>query len=155
MSDDDCAIRASYSEFQMVKTRSVLKIILEVPIERAADVLKKLGVPIPGEERHVAVALLSDLAKEPDNVVSIAKTRYAQSSPMERAVTRAGMLAHDEEFWQWSSTMDEADAAGWIRDRCGVRSRSEIATDSTAFGRFVSMEEEFRQETGRAPELRS
>lgn len=51
-------IRADYSNWRPVAGRKVLQLILEVPIEQTADVMEKLGFPLPGESKWVAVALL-------------------------------------------------------------------------------------------------
>lgn len=53
-------IRADYSNWRPVAGRKVLQLILEVPIEQTADVMEKLGFPLPGESKWVAVALLEN-----------------------------------------------------------------------------------------------
>lgn len=53
-------IRADYSNWRPVAGRKVLQLILEVPIEQTADVMAKLGVPMPGESKWCAVALLEN-----------------------------------------------------------------------------------------------
>jgi len=55
-----CIIKADYFNWRPVAGRKVLQLILEVPIEQTADVMKKLGVPMPGESKWVAVALLQN-----------------------------------------------------------------------------------------------
>ena len=44
---DARAIRAAFTEYRMVKTRSALQLIVEVPLEQQADVFNKLGYPLP------------------------------------------------------------------------------------------------------------
>lgn len=53
-------IRADYANWRPVAGRKVLQLVLEVPIEQTADVMEKLGVPMPGESKWVAVALLEN-----------------------------------------------------------------------------------------------
>jgi hypothetical protein len=55
---DAAAFHAVFVTFRPMKTQPVLKIELEVPIERAEQVTAALGWPKPGESVHVAVARL-------------------------------------------------------------------------------------------------
>lgn len=59
----DDLVKATFSDFRMVKTRKVLQIVCEVPLEQAQRALKILGVPDPGAETWVALAVL-DLSKQ-------------------------------------------------------------------------------------------
>lgn len=51
-------IQADYSNWRTVAGRKVLQLVFEVPIEQTADVMAKLGVPMPGENKWCAIALL-------------------------------------------------------------------------------------------------
>jgi len=51
-------IQADYSNWRTVAGRKVLQLVFEVPIEQTADVMEKLGVPMPGENKWCAIALL-------------------------------------------------------------------------------------------------
>lgn len=53
------AVKASYSDFKILKTRSVFQIVLEAPIEDAESFVTAFGLPLPGRERPVALALLN------------------------------------------------------------------------------------------------
>ncbi len=83
--------------------------------------------------------------------LSKAKQRYAEADEGEKAVVRAGALAKDPRFFQWA---DHADMGDFIREWCGVDSRSELATDPVAFEKFLVLEEEFKQDTGMTAEIR-
>ena len=51
------AIRATYSDVKLVKTRKVFQLIFEVPIEDADNALRVLGgLPRPAAERWVGIA---------------------------------------------------------------------------------------------------
>jgi hypothetical protein len=60
------AIRATFSQYAMVKTRGVLVLHMEVPLEQQAEVFKVLGYPLPGEEVWCGIARLNspDTRKE-------------------------------------------------------------------------------------------
>jgi len=55
---DQRVIQADYSNWRTVAGRKVLQLVFEVPIEQTADVMEKLGVPMPGENKWCAIALL-------------------------------------------------------------------------------------------------
>jgi len=55
-------IQADYSNWRTVAGRKVLQLVFEVPIEQTADVMAKLGVPMPGENKWCAIALLDTTA---------------------------------------------------------------------------------------------
>ena len=52
------AIRATFSQYAMVKTRGVLVLHMEVPLEQQAEVFKVLGYPLPGEKVWCGIARL-------------------------------------------------------------------------------------------------
>lgn len=54
----NAVLSGTYSDFKIVKTRSVFQMVIEGPIERAAEAVAMFGVPQPGQEIHVAVARL-------------------------------------------------------------------------------------------------
>lgn len=54
----DAVTTATYSDMKLVKTRGVMQMILEFPIEQAADIVGMFGIPVPGKETWVAIARL-------------------------------------------------------------------------------------------------
>src|SRR5689334_3898132 len=59
------AIAGVFSDYKLVRTRSVVQIIVEVPVEQQADVFAALGYPMPGQEIHVAVARMRTTDEQP------------------------------------------------------------------------------------------
>jgi hypothetical protein len=57
------AIRATFSQYAMVKTRGVLVLHMEVPLEQQAEVFKVLGYPLPGEEVWCGIARLQPIPR--------------------------------------------------------------------------------------------
>jgi hypothetical protein len=154
------AIEATFVDLRTVKTRAVLQIILELPLERADEALQALGgIPQPGTDRWVGIARLTppEARAEPaephkDLARSMAgKARYAAQTPGERAVVRAGVLAKDERFQAWlvetgrTGQPNEHVAADFIRRACRCqKSRSEIATDPDCLRHFEAFEAAYR-----------
>lgn len=112
-------IQGTFADLKTVKTRSVVQMIVEVPIERGEEVVKMFGFPQPGSEVSVAVArLVQQKAPEPE------KTRQ-QWDNVPRA-QQAGILCGEDGFRQFIGVETAEDAKHWIYEHCGVTSRSEI-----------------------------
>jgi hypothetical protein len=144
---EHAVIAASYSDFKLVRSRNVAQIVLELPIEEAEGAIQKFGIPQPGHEIRVAVALLVDQpAKHVPSIDASDRGRmaYDSSTPGEQAVTRSALLARDPEFHRWANVQDENGAAEFIRRRCMVHSRGQIAKDERAFQAFKELENDFR-----------
>lgn len=147
---DSAVIQASYHEFKMVKTRSALQLILEVPIERAEHVFQVLGFPQPGQEQPVAIALLKqNTASKPKDDAP------GHISPDDKQwVQRAVLLCQNKGFWRWlveernatpppGREIDEELVANWLRRICSINSRAELATDLVARDIFQRIEQEY------------
>jgi hypothetical protein len=158
-------ISGTYSDFKLVKTRGVVQVIVEFPIEEANQVIESLGgLPMPGKEEHVSLGLRSKLmdiaegrATGPGrhaNLSLVGKERYAQAGEEKQAVIRAATLPKDKEFWAWAGVDSEAAAIDYIHKWIGG-SRSLIATDRSTYHAFITMETEFQIDTGRIPEIRA
>lgn len=148
------AISAAFADIQMIKSRNVMVFKFEVPLEQADAALTALGgVPLPGQEKWVAIARMES-PKHPQTVSDYisAHKRYEHASEGEKAVIRAGALARDPEFQSWLSRArnrpdcDEERAAEYIRWYCGIDSRAELAANTTARARFEEIETSFRYE---------
>ncbi len=57
--DRSAIIKACFSNYRTVPTRKSLQIILEVPLERQAEVFEALGYPMPDTDIWVVVARLN------------------------------------------------------------------------------------------------
>lgn len=161
------AIRASLADVRMVKTRSVLVLSFELPLEQADAALAALGgFPRPEESRWFGIARLQpapaaeqvDAPKADAARAREARERYAASDEMEQARTRAGLLTKDPQFHAWLVTTRRVEvpysarnepepiAAAYIRAACGVLSRAQIASDEAAFDKFLALETSYRRE---------
>lgn len=178
------AISGEFTDYKLIRTRSTLQIVIEIPAERQGEVFAALGYPMPGESLPVAVARLQASAAG-ENAVGggrapvatavvperaenrDAKSRYAAMNDMEKAALRAVLLCKDEQFQRWlhalspsyrqqlSDAPPKECAALWMQGACGITSRREIATDYDAYGRFIALENRYKIATGQAAEPRS
>lgn len=134
------AIRASFSDFRIVKGRKVAQLVMEVPIEQADAALRALGgVPSPDVDRWVGIAPLTEEAA----------TRQPENAPRRNwdALTycqQAGIRCSDPEFQAWLSVTDEIEAAAHVREHCQVDSRTELDRTRDAAERWRQMDRDFR-----------
>jgi len=145
-------VAGTFADMRSVKSRSVVVLHIEVPIERAADVVAMFGFPQPGAEIAVAVARL--VAKPTPAAQAPAAGKPAPEPPTparERtpwdAMTlaqQAGMLCAEAEFQRYLGvgTPDEAKRA--IYDTCVIRSRRELDQDEAAAGAWRRMAKGYR-----------
>jgi hypothetical protein len=134
---DSAAIRATYSDWRPVKSRKVLQLVMEVPIEQTEQVLTILGAPMPDREMWVAIARLADV--KPD----------AKPAP-HPLVQAAGILANEPRFQAWvaewlGAEADAEDAAKYIRSYCRIESRRELASDKSAQADFRRLRADYDQ----------
>src|SRR3954467_8257198 len=66
MTDSPAAIKATFGDFRLIRSRKVCQLCLEIPIEGADTALAALGgIPQPHSDRWVAVARLNGSATAP------------------------------------------------------------------------------------------
>jgi hypothetical protein len=138
------AIKGTFSDFKLLRTRSVCQLIIEIPIEEADAALKALGgLPRSDSERWCAVALL-DMRTPDDQGASrdpVQKHHRAFCDlPMPQ---QAGIRSEDLDFQIFISKTpagrESENAADAIRIFCGVGSRSEILPGTKAGERWIEL----------------
>jgi hypothetical protein len=145
------AFRATYSDFKLVKTRKVVQIVLEVPVEQANVVLDVLGgMPDPSRETWVGVALLSPDAAQPQPVIQPrlagAKRDWRDMSPQQQAGIRCDDAAfvaflREERPDDWIETREPAEC---VRLICGVTSRADLETNHKARVLWHQLDSQFQ-----------
>jgi hypothetical protein len=124
-------IRGVYSDYKPVRGRRVFQLIIEVPIEEAPMVHNVLGEPY-GYTVEVAVARLEATKVEPKDKMP---RRFEDMSPATQAALLCGeplFAAYLRETYHRPIT-DKEDAAAFVREFCGVRSRADITTGSQSW----------------------
>jgi hypothetical protein len=137
-------ILGSYSNMIVVKTRSVVQVVIEVPIERGGEITDLLGFPNPSAEVPVVIARMDPEKLRPQEPAQI---EHANDDPpyKPRPLSQiAAMLCTKPTFkrfiyegsdgWDHIPTTDEA--AEWVRSVCQVGSRKELDTAPEAAERF-------------------
>jgi hypothetical protein len=146
-------LQATYSDIRTVKSRGVCQIVLEMPIEGMAAAFDLLGAPVPGNEVWVAVARLRapqaapvpELDHKPEPPANDDANKpprpLSQVSAILCNIVAFRRFIHEEKGFEVIPTVDEA--ATWVREKCGVKSRSEFDTDETAAANFRRIRGEY------------
>lgn len=145
------AFRATFSDWKLVRSRKVIQVVFEVPLEQADHAYGVLGgMPNPASEVWCAVARLKQegggasgrsMSAEHD-----AQPRSQQDKPAGGAkrafhelsgAQQAGILCNEPAFRRWLAEtgdtailmFDVSMAADEVRGRLGINSRAEIDSD--------------------------
>lgn len=123
------AFQGTYSDMRIVKSRKVIQVVVELPVEQGQAFVAAFGVPDPATETWVAIARLDPKAKQPEPEKP--SRRWDQMSPTQQA----GIRCNEPTFWAFIRE-DRAlpcetseDAAEFVRTFCGVTSRSDLNRD--------------------------
>ena len=137
-------ILGSYSNFKIVPTRSVVQVIIEVPIERGGEVTDLLGFPRPGAEMPVYILRLREEAARASQEAAAIEH---QPEPLPRKPAKlaqiAGILCNSGAFQKWSGNKNAEEAAEWIRGHCNISSRAELDGNEDAAAIFRELKGEF------------
>jgi hypothetical protein len=143
---DAAAFKATYSDFRLVRSRKVVQLVFEVPLEKSADALACLGgMPNPAAETWCAIARL-DLDKAEQFVPEIARPN--------KLAQLIGIRCNDKMFWQFlmnryrvifstNAHKSSEIAAEFVRDFCKVESRADIQGNPEAALRWDLLESSF------------
>lgn len=161
------AFRATYSDWRLVKTRGVVQVIFEVPLEGAGQAYDVLGgMPQPSAEVWCAIARLQqDKERKPKDEGAPASTAHdtapmpATRKPPNRLAKQAGMACCDPVFHKFLNEHDLAQATDtlgngsgvtWediarvsIYDYCDVESRADIIPGTHAAAKWDELWSKF------------
>lgn len=140
MPPDNAVFCATYSDVRLVKTRGVVQLVFEIPVEKwNAEGARVMGdMPVSGEEAWFAIARLSNNEKKPP-----------AKDPTKRLVQQAGIMCADGLFQRFLferghiPEMDEEMATSAVRGICQVQSRTEIVTGTPAAAHWEKLAAEF------------
>lgn len=166
--DKPAAIAGTFADLKSVKTRSVVQLVIEVPIEQAEAVIRAFGYPQPGHEIPVAVARLLDIPvaqlAERSAVGRVIQPTVAEvegSKPPGEAKSKrhwstlsfaeqSGIRCAEPAFWRYLSEVlskhsisNDIEAARFVRHWCGVESRSELKPLTPAGKAWTDLDRQF------------
>ena len=133
---DNAIIQGEYTTFKHIKTRKAVVLEIEVPEEQFEDVIDKLGMPVGGNSKPVAIALLDES--------KVTKAPKVESD--NKMVTRAVMICKEVAFQRFAvervlfgDELTEDNAAEYIKNYCKIDSRSKLKDDIDAQRSFADM----------------
>ncbi len=144
------AFRATYADFKLIKTRGVVSVSFELPVEQAQAALDVLGgMPIAATEVWCAVARLE--TKTPLTAPNPETSAHSKQAFRDmRMVNQAGILCDDVAFRKFLAEnfkrdiTSADDAAAYVREYCGVKSRSDIRPRCFSGNRWTRLVDEYR-----------
>jgi hypothetical protein len=150
---------ATYSDWKLIRTRKVVQIVFEVPVEKADDAYSVLGgMPNSGEEIWCAIARLKESAVLADaaGAAPSPSSSAPAATPFRNHLTRrAGILCNDPMFHRYLEHMqdelglaarhsyDKEHATNYLRSYCKVESRKDILPGTEAATRLDLLESAF------------
>jgi hypothetical protein len=139
MTDEPAAIKATFSDFRLIKGRKQAQLVLEIPIEDADNALAALGgIPQPQSDHWVAVARLNGVAKpEPEPKE---KRRWEDVKLSMQASIRCGEPA----FQKFMAARNTEQAADRVRAFCHIGSRSALNIDPAAAAKWRGLDHSYQ-----------
>lgn len=134
----DRIMAGTYSDFKIVKTRRVIQMIIEFPIEHSKEFTDMFGMPQPDMEQHIAVARLKEISTPPPTAT--------------KTIQQAGIVCKQPEFGEFLRDKynmadvvpsDSETIVSALRALCGIKSRTEFNTDAQAAEVFNRIYREF------------
>ena len=134
MNDRPAAIKATFSDFRIVKTRKLAQLIFETPIENADEALAILGgLPRSDKEAWCGIARLG---VEQPPVKAVAQHRPFHELPFS---TQCALKSDDPAFALYMDADPGSDCAESIRYACGVTSRADIKAGTPAGDKWIEI----------------
>ena len=133
-------IQGTYSDYKIVKSRSVAQIVVEIPLEAAENFVQMFGMPLPSSEKWVALAMLNEQNIE-------------KNKDVEMAIQKCGMLCKQEVFGMFIkenkgvievNPFDSESVANGLRKLLGIKSRTEFR-DEEIFRSWNHLLSEYEQ----------
>lgn len=128
MSDKAAIFEGTYHDIKTVRTRGMMQIIIEMPLQRGTEFVKHFGMPTPEAEIPVAIAHLNLKAAASEPPAQKDRRKF-DDLPYPQ---QAGIVANEQAFWRYVQEKfykkidNESEAAAFIRWKCGVKSRAEL-----------------------------
>ena len=132
-------MKGTYSDYKLIKTRGVISVSVEFPIEQAEEFVRMFGMPKPDTEKWVAIAGLNEeVIHRNEDVV--------------RTIQQAGMLCKEINFGRFlknqKNMLDvipekEDTIAKGLRAILGIQSRTDFHNDNNALIAFNRLKSEY------------
>jgi len=140
MSDRLAAFQATYSDMRLVRSRKVVQIVMEIPLEQWTEASQVLGgMPNPASETWVAIARLETNIKPKP----VPETKNGDWNSLALA-QQAGILCSEGGFQRFLGATDKTSAADIVRTKCGIVSRGDLRRDTPAGDKWLDLVAQYR-----------
>ena len=126
-------VQGVYSDLKTIKSRSVVQVVVEVPIERGQEIVEAFGFPQPAQEVHVVIARMANghqEREEPEGVdgASTGRRRFEELPAPQQAALACKEKAFQRFLHEEYSALEvsEEEAAREVREICNVASRADL-----------------------------
>ena len=142
MTKNNRIIRGTYSDYKLIKSRNVIQIGVEIPIESNRRI-SMFGMPQPSTEKWVAIAGLNE------EVVN-------KNEEVVKTIQQAGMLCKEVNLGRFLRTQkkmldvipnQEDTIAKGLRAILGIKSRTDFHTDPVSVMTFNRLKSEYEKWT--------
>lgn len=135
------AFKATLVDFKNIRTRKLVQIVFEAPIEDANSILECLGgYGELGKESWWAVARLGDDPHSLPAKPAKERRRWDELSP----ATQAGIRCNEGSFQQFVKTFGDDSPEGLVRRYCYVDSRANITRGGVSGDRWAELESRYQ-----------
>lgn len=158
-----------FADLKTVRTRSIVQMVIEIPVEHAAEVIDKFGFPQPGAEVAVAVARLVDTSRSipwtPSPPADASRVLPEPAAPVKertpwdamKYAKQVSVACGDPEFRVWLARtspvqnylaeLTAAEAVQDVKARILISSRKELDADpeGPAVRRWNELHGEFKR----------
>jgi hypothetical protein len=153
MTASPAAFDATFADWKLVKSRKVVQIVLEIPMEQSDLAYQVLGgMPNHAAEAWVAVARLSAGSSNGRTADFESANEGSTPSPATKARKRwselplsqqAAMRCNQKAFQEFCECPDKEWVEQHVRTVCGVSSRRELNTNEAAARKWRALDQEY------------
>jgi hypothetical protein len=159
-------IKGSYCDLKFIRTRSVVQVVIELPIEAADVFLREFGAPVQARECPVTIvkgtpndakvrqgvqeAVREAIDDGPAKKVAAKRAGTAKKLEDLPLVQQAGIICNEPAFWKYFGELlghpvgDAEGCAVALREVCEVGSRRELMTNEVAAMRFRTLRDQYQ-----------
>jgi hypothetical protein len=145
------AFLGTYVDLKFMSGLKVARVTLEIPIERSQEFIGMFGTPNKADPAWCAIARMDVEALKAPTVPE----KAVEPAPVEKAKakrsSKAYLMCQNYDFVTWmlpgqsfnsvADAWDKADRA--LKERLGIKSKSELDTDPEAAARFDALRTDF------------
>jgi len=140
---DLATFKGTYSDIKLIRSRKVAVVCVEIPIEAATAFVNAFGMPDPASETWVALARINNMQNDtPKEKRPFSELPAAQQAAL--ACKREAFQRYVYEQDGSGLVMDEDHTADYVRNWCGVESRSELASNANAAYQWEMLYQNFQ-----------